>query len=147
MARRDIQVHKRKAEFPLGCSLRAISAMSWIWKRKPLREGFPVQFRAQRIRISEVLAIADLPPRSIAAYFRERLDLADRLVAESEDKRFTPSTFITQAGDEYKVDWCTRRGHYECVQTFSDLADAATDYLLFSLGRGRWTCSPNSAGR
>jgi hypothetical protein len=30
----------------------------------------------------------------------------------------------------------TRR---ECVQEFFALADAATDYLLFSLGKGRWT--------
>jgi hypothetical protein len=37
------------------------------------------------------------------------------------------------------VGWFTRDAKYQCVQEFSTLADAATDYLLFSLGKGRWT--------
>jgi hypothetical protein len=36
-------------------------------------------------------------------------------------------------------EWFTRNAKYKCVQEFSTLADAATDYLLFSLGKGRWT--------
>ena len=31
-----------------------------------------------------------------------------------------------------------RDAQYECVKEFENLANVATDYLLFSLGKGRW---------
>jgi len=65
--------------------------------------------------------------------------MAGALLFESYDKRFTPSSFIAEGGDGFKVGWFTRAAQYECVQEFSDLADAATDYLLFSLGKSRYT--------
>lgn len=61
------------------------------------------------------------------------------LISESYDKRFTPSSFIMENSGGFRVGWFTRNAKYECVREFTDLADAATDYLLFSLGKGRWT--------
>lgn len=58
---------------------------------------------------------------------------------ESYDKRYTPSTFIEEKGNCFRVGWFTKKATYHCVQEFSTLAEAATDYLLFSLGKGRWT--------
>ena len=38
----------------------------------------------------------------------------------------------------YHVGWFTRDCQSQCGRRFAALADAATDYLLFSLGIGRW---------
>jgi len=111
----------------------------WPWKRKSVKEGFPSKFRIQRIGIDAAKAVSHLPPQEIAAYFRKDPLTAERLLAESHDKRFSPSSFITEEGDEYRVGWWSKQRRYECVKSFPDLADAATDYLLLSLGRGRWT--------
>jgi hypothetical protein len=101
-------------------------------------DGFPEGFRIQRIGIAAAMAISNLPASEIALHFREHPVTAKALLNESYDKRYTPSTFIEEAGAGYRVGWFTRDANYECIKEFSDLADAATDYLLFSLGKGRW---------
>ena len=97
------------------------------------------------------MAISGLAACEIARYFREHPEVARALMSESYDKRFTPSTFIAERPAGFMVGWCTRDARYLCVQQFSNLPDAATDYLLFSLGKGRWMpngdgLSPESSG-
>jgi hypothetical protein len=113
-----------------------------MWPRrqkKPIPDGFPEGFEVQDIGISAAIALFELPAGEIESYFREHADIARALLGESYDKRYTPSTFIEEKGNRFRVGWFTRGAKYECVQEFSTLADAATDYLLFSLGKGRWT--------
>lgn len=111
----------------------------WPWRRKKTApEGFPEGFKVQRIDISAAIAISELPAAEIAGYFREHPEIADALLGESYDKRYTPSTFIEEEGKRFRVGWVTRNATDHCVQEFSNLADAATDYVLFSLGKGRW---------
>jgi hypothetical protein len=112
----------------------------WSWRRKPIEDGFPQGFKIQRIGIETANSVSDLPPADIARYLRDNPLTAERLLAESCDKRFTPSTFIEERGDGFRVGWYSTQR--ECVREFSSLADAATDYLLFSLGRGRWVPPP-----
>jgi hypothetical protein len=110
-----------------------------LWsRRKPNPEGFPNGFKLQRIGISAAMAISELPASEIAKYFHDHPEIAEALLGESCDKRFTPSSFIEERGNGFRVGWFTRNAKYESVQEFSTLADAATDYLLFSLGKGRW---------
>jgi hypothetical protein len=112
----------------------------WTRKRKPIGDGFPEGFRVQRIGVTSAVAISALPGAEIANYFLEHPGTARALLGESYDKRYTPSTFITENGDgSFRVGWFTRNAQYECVRDFENLADAATDYLLFSLGKSRWT--------
>jgi hypothetical protein len=112
----------------------------WHWlRKKPIPEGFPKGFKIQRIGISAAIEVSELPPADIAKYFQEHPKIAGALLGESYDKRFTPSSFIQERGSGFRVGWFTRDAKYECVQEFATLADAATDYLLFSLGKGRWT--------
>ncbi len=87
------------------------------------------------------MAIAEYVPAVIAAYFREHPAVANDLLSESYDKRYVPSTFIAEEGNGFRVGWYSHG--YSSVQHFSNLADAATDYLLFSLGKGRWTENSN----
>jgi hypothetical protein len=111
----------------------------WSWRRRPVGEGFPQGFKVQRIGVPEARGIANLPAPEIVAHFRKDLGLARQLLYESYDKRYSPSTFITERGSGFEVGWFSRQRRYQCVKRFSNLADAATDYLLFSLGNRRWT--------
>ena len=113
----------------------------WRWRRKKtIREGFPETFKVQRIGISAAIAVSERPAADIAKYFREHPEIARALLQESYDKRYSPSTFITEEkGDRFIVGWYTRNAGACCLQEFSTLADAATDYLLFSMGKSRWT--------
>ncbi|HLH04222.1 MAG TPA: hypothetical protein VKX25_15765 [Bryobacteraceae bacterium] len=108
----------------------------WSWRKKVVKEGLPEAFRVQRIGIEAATVIADSAPADVAKYFRDNPLIAKRLLAESYDKRFTPSTFMEEHGSGFRVGWYSNER--ECVREFSNLADAATDYLLFSLGKGRW---------
>jgi hypothetical protein len=109
----------------------------WSWRRKSLQDGFPQGFKVQCIGVEPAKSIGGLAPADIAKYFRDNPLTAERLLAESYDKRFTPSTFIEEVNGGFRVGWYSARR--ECLREFSNLADAATDYLLFSLGKGRWT--------
>src|SRR5262249_3990259 len=112
----------------------------WGWKRKPSRDGFPKGFRVQRIRVASAMAVSDRTGPAIAKYFREHPETAKALLLECADKRFTPSTFISEhKNGSFSVGWFTRDAQRECVKQFENLADAATDYLVFSLGKTRWT--------
>ena len=67
-------------------------------------------------------------------------------MSESYDKQFTPSTFIAERPAGFMVGWCTRDARYQYVREFSNLPDAATDYLLFSLGKSRWQPNGHESG-
>jgi hypothetical protein len=115
-------------------------------RRKPSMDGFPQGFRIQRIGVTSAVALSDLPGAEIAKYLPEHPDIAKALLDECSDKRYTPSTVISENGDgSFSVGWLRRDVQYECVKKFQNLADAATDYLLFSLGKRRWTPSESQA--
>jgi hypothetical protein len=68
-------------------------------------------------------------------YFRENPKAADRVLRQSYDKRYTPSTFIERTDSGYRVGWIDHtRTH---VRHVADITEAAADYLLFSFSRGR----------
>jgi hypothetical protein len=105
------------------------------------KQEFPVDFTIQKIRNSSVRAISHLSGHVIAEYFRENPSVASQLLTESYDKRYSPSTFIAEEGEGYRVGWYSDGYKYE--KRFTNLADAATDYVLFSLGRERWSAPEN----
>jgi len=111
----------------------------WFWNRRKSREGFPAGFIVQKIRNPEAGSLSHLSAPEIAAYFRQHPDVAKQLLVESSDKRFSPSTLISEDGDEFSVGWFSRTAGHQCERRFANLADAATDYVLFSLGKARWT--------
>lgn len=115
----------------------------WPWKRQPPALFFPLSFRAQRIGVPEARSVAQLPPVEIAAFFASHPEVARALVSESADKRYEPSSFISEQAKGWSVGWYSRHHGTQCRRHFAMLPDAATDYLLFSLGKGRW--SPSDA--
>jgi hypothetical protein len=111
-----------------------------MWfKRRPINDDFPEDFGVQRIGVAAANDLADLLPVDLAGYFREHPEVATDLLNESYDKRYTPSTYITEEGSGFSVGWLSRSPiEKKCIRRFSNLADAATDYFLFSRGKGRW---------
>jgi len=90
----------------------------WIGnrKRKPSADGFPPGFRVQRIGVSRAVAVSGLPGAEIAKYFRDHPETAKALLGESYDKRYTPSTFISENGNgSFRVGWFTRSAQYGSV--------------------------------
>jgi hypothetical protein len=59
----------------------------------------------------------------------------DRLLSESYDKRFTPSTFIEETGTGYSVGYFDKKR--EEVKTWDNIIEATADYLLLSWNLGR----------
>ena len=80
--------------------------------------GFPKGFVTQHIGIKAALIISDRPATEIAKYFHENLAIADALLGESYDKRFTPSTFIAEQDGKFRVGWFTNDAKYECAGVF-----------------------------
>ena len=80
-------------------------------------------------------ALAKESVHQIVSHFRLDIDSANDLLSQSCDKRFTPSTYLEEVSGRYKVGWYDESREHE--RSFSDLAEAAADYLLFSFGRGR----------
>lgn len=125
----------------LGALLSSFYNVLFAWwldplRRTPSKDGFPQGFRVQRIGVTRAMAVSVLPAAEIARYFREHPETAKAPLDESYDKRYSPSTFISESGDgSFRVGWCTRDAQYECVKECENLPDAATDYLLFSLGK------------
>ena len=111
-----------------------------FWRRGPAKD-FPKGFRRQHIGACIGEYVRDLSPADVAVYFRAHPETAQALLQESYDKRYTPSTFLTEDGNGFSVGWFSRQSERNCVRHFSSLPDAATDYFLFSLGRSRWNPS------
>jgi hypothetical protein len=76
-------------------------------RRKQPDEAFPDDFRSQRIRVESALEVAELPAPETAAYSRQHLETAKDLLLESYDKRFTPSSFVTEESYGFRVGWCS----------------------------------------
>jgi len=109
-----------------------------MWPFRQQREGFPKGFHVERTLLMKAKGLVDLPIEATVEYLRGNTKDATGLLNESYDKRYSPAAFIREQGDGFEVGWFTRHGEYECVREFSNVTDAATDYVLFSLGKGRW---------
>ena len=76
-----------------------------------------------------------LPPDQLVSYFRVNDQIATRLLQQSCDQRYTPSTFIEETDSGYQVGWFDRERKH--LRHFANLSETAADDLLFSFGRGR----------
>ena len=98
----------------------------------------PTGCSPQTAGLEDYAAVAKRPPAVIVGFFRSDPDASKRVLTQSYDKRFTPSTFLEEADGGFRVGWFD--GSRQHVQQFTEFAEAATDYLLFSFGRGRLRC-------
>jgi hypothetical protein len=71
----------------------------------------------------------------LLSYFQSHPDQCLQLLIDCGDKRYSPSPFISFTNNNYEVGMYDK-GSSE-VQIFSTLENAATDYVLFSIGLPR----------
>ena len=73
-------------------------------------------------------------------YLEVRPETCKILLNDSYDKRYSPSTFIEEWQDKYRVGWVPS-GHNPTnqIRVFSSCVEATADYVLFSWGFPRLT--------
>ena len=91
--------------------------------------------KPQKTDLTEFAELAESEPAEIVAFFTSDLAAANRVLGQSYDKRYSPSTFVEEAEGGYRVGWF--EGGRKHMRRFAGLPEAAADYLLFSFGRGR----------
>src|ERR1035438_1753592 len=96
---------------------------------------FPPGFRRSTLGLEDLTQLVELPVDELILKLRSDDALCSRIVNQSYDKRYTPSTFIEEKAGAFRVGWF--RDGYEAVRTFSERALAVADYLCFSFGLGR----------
>jgi hypothetical protein len=98
----------------------------------------PKGCQPQTMGLGEFQSVAELPPAEVVSYFRAHAEAANRVLGQSYDKRYSPSTFVEEADGGYRVGWFDRERQH--VQRFADFSEAVADYILFSFGKGRLLC-------
>lgn len=98
----------------------------------------PTGCKPQTTGLREFQSVAELPPAEVVAFFRAQPETAQRVLGQSYDKRYSPSTFVEEADGGYRVGWYDKSREH--VQQFTDFSEAVADYLLFSFGKGRLRC-------
>jgi hypothetical protein len=101
-------------------------------------EPFPSDFKPQPVRLPNAIILSSLPPSEVATYFEQHPEAATDLISESANKRYSPTTCIAVKHSGFRVGWYSSAAGWQSVMNFVSRSDAATDYLLFSLGKGRW---------
>jgi hypothetical protein len=95
----------------------------------------PMGFRRATSGLEHLEALVEGSLEDLVAALEKNPLLCDQVLNQSGDKRYTPSTFIQQAGEIFHVGWFDNQ--YRSVRTFSRREWAVADYLLFSFGKGR----------
>ncbi len=98
-------------------------------------DDLPAGCEPQTSDLADLGALATLAPCDLVAHFEMNPQTAERVLLQSYDKRYSPSTFIEETETGYQVGWFDHERKH--LQHFTELAEAAADYLLFSFGRGR----------
>jgi len=76
----------------------------------------------------------------LVKYLETHPEICKILLNDSYDKRYTPSTFIEQKQDNYRVGWVpSGQSPINQIRVFSSFAEATADYVLFSWGFPRLT--------
>jgi len=101
-------------------------------------DDLPNGCEPQTSDLADLRPLASLAPSDLVAHFETNPQIAERVLQQSYDKRYTPSTFIEETDIGYQVGWYDHERKH--LQHFTDFSQAAADYLLFSFGRGRLRC-------
>ena len=80
--------------------------------------------------------LVELRPHEILEHFKKHRSECELILTSSYDKRFSPSTFVEEYKNRFRVGWFDQ--DYKECRMFKTLEEAVTDYLLFSLGKGRF---------
>src|SRR5215212_9976587 len=97
--------------------------------------NLPPGFSPQTSGLGRFEALMDRPVAQVISHFASHPEEAGVVLGQSYEKRSSPSTFVAEVGAKFQVGWFD--GERQAVQVFDSLAEAVTDYLLLSFGKGR----------
>lgn len=101
-------------------------------------DELPAGCEPQTNGLVDLQPLAALAPADLVAHLSANPQVANRVLQQSYDKRYTPSTFIEEKDGGYQVGWYDQGKKH--LHRFTELSHVAADYLLFSFGRGRLRC-------
>ncbi len=96
---------------------------------------YPKDFSVQSAGLEHYAGYVKKGPDYLIQYFRSNPDKARLVLGQSYDKRYTPSTFVEEHKQKYRVGWFD--SDRELLTEFDTLEEAVADYLLFSFGKER----------
>lgn len=97
--------------------------------------GVPEDFKPCVLDLEDLAPLLELPAIDLIALLERDPALCDRVIRQSYDKRYSPSTFIEEERGVFRVGWYDNG--YRVVRDFTQQELAVADYLLFSFGMGR----------
>ena len=114
-----VSVHDRQK---VGKILRGYGYPFWVWNHDKHLQKY-ITFTSSQL----------------LDYFKQHPDVCQRLVLDSSDKRFSPSTFVQPEKDKYIVGYVddSYSPMTRDILYFHTIEEAVTDYVLFSLGMPR----------
>ena len=95
----------------------------------------PKNFSLQSAGLEHYAGHVNKGPEYLIQYFHSNPDKARLVLGQSYDKRYTPSTFVEEHTQKYRVGWFD--SEREFLREFDTLEEAIADYLLFSFGKER----------
>jgi hypothetical protein len=96
---------------------------------------YPKDFSVQSAGLEHYAGYVDKGPDYLIQYFRSNPDKAKLVLGQSYDNGYTPSTFVEEHKQKYRVGWFD--SDREFLTEFDTLEEAIADYVLFSFGKER----------
>src|SRR6516162_5233305 len=108
---------------------------------------FPEDFKAPEPGTFIPPGLADNSPEDLHRHFLEQQRSGRLLLTFSDRKQCVPRSFIKEDDDTwFTVGWHSEKFGQKSLRRFFSLADAATDYVLFSFGKCRFNPSEHRLG-
>ncbi len=114
-------------ELEAACTLLKSTAREILSQHDLLADKVPLNYD-DRIAFS-------FSTHDLLTYLAQRPALCESILQFSYDKRYSPSTYIVEADEGYRVGWY--ENGYEQEKSFGNIYDAVADFVLFSWGMGR----------
>lgn len=102
-------------------------------------DPFPQGFKPATSGLEHLKYLMRVPVEELIAKLELDQNLCDEVDRQCGDKRYTPSTYVTEVGNSFEVGWFDGGPTRKAVRSFSRRPEAIADYLLFSFGEGRLT--------
>jgi len=117
-------------QFKLACEAATVFGYHRVEK---ILQPYGYSLKRMR-RVESVRKFLTFTPSQLLEYLKKRPRTCQRLFDDCGDKRYSPSTFITMdKKGKYFVGMLVLGEEDRDVESFETLAEAVTDYVLFSL--------------
>jgi hypothetical protein len=137
----------RHSKITLNTQIQAVSEQHASFAAKILREEFPgirdwdFDVEDYETYKTYIKSFFTFTPEDLIDFYKKTPEICENILIVSSDKRYAPSTFISQyKNDQYRVGWVTiGKEPISQIRVFASYPAAVADYVLFSWGYPRLT--------